>query len=72
MNKKPITIPISSEHITLGQFLKFANVISTGGEAKKFLSENTITINGENDNRRGRKLRKDDVVTILGVNYLIE
>ena len=72
MNKKPIVISIASEYITLGQFLKFADVIETGGEAKIFLAGNKVLINDENDNRRGRKLRSGDKVEIKGVTYLIK
>ena len=65
-------IEIYTEYITLGQLLKIANIISSGGEAKYFLSENIAIINGEKDNRRGRKLYKEDKITILGKDYLIK
>ena len=71
MNKKTEKITITSEFITLGQFLKYADVISTGGEAKFFLQENEVIINGEIDNRRGRKLRDGDKVEILNKVYEI-
>ena len=71
MNKKTEKITITSEFITLGQFLKYADMISTGGEAKLFLQENEVIINGENDNRRGRKLRDGDKVEILNKVYEI-
>lgn len=64
-------IKIYTEYVTLGQFLKLADIIQTGGEAKFFLSENRIVINGEEDNRRGRKLRDGDIVEVLGKNYKI-
>ena len=57
-------ILIRSEYITLAQLLKFGDVISSGGEAKSFLSSNTIKINGVNDNRRGRKLYPGDQIII--------
>ncbi|MGM9928787.1 MAG: S4 domain-containing protein YaaA [Bacillus sp. (in: firmicutes)] len=57
-------ISISTEYITLGQFLKVADIIQSGGMAKWFLSENDVFINGELDVRRGRKLRAGDVVEI--------
>jgi ribosome-associated protein len=57
-------IQITTDYITLGQFLKLADVISTGGMAKWFLSEHQIFVNGESENRRGKKLFKDDVVEI--------
>lgn len=64
-------ISIKDEYVTLGQFLKIADIISTGGEAKIFLSSNEVLINNEVDNRRGRKLYKGDNLQILGVKYLI-
>ena len=64
-------IKIYTEYVTLGQFLKLADIIQTGGEAKLFLSENRIIINGEEDDRRGRKLREGDVVEVLGKSYKI-
>ncbi|UOY91378.1 S4 domain-containing protein YaaA [Ectobacillus sp. JY-23] len=60
------TIQISTEYITLGQFLKVADVIQTGGEAKWFLQENKIYVNGESENRRGRKLYNQDKIEIPG------
>lgn len=61
---KPIAI--RDEYITLGQFLKLADCISTGGQAKFFLQETEIRINGEPDNRRGRKLVPGDKVVVEG------
>lgn len=52
--------------ITLGQFLKLADVIQSGGMAKWFLSEHEVLVNDEPDNRRGRKLYVGDVVEIEG------
>jgi len=59
-------VQIRTEYIQLGQFLKLAEVIDTGGMAKAFLSEVPIKINGELDNRRGRKLYPNDIVDIDG------
>ncbi|ESU34547.1 MULTISPECIES: S4 domain-containing protein YaaA [Bacillaceae] len=59
-------IKIDTEYITLGQFLKLADVIQSGGMAKWFLSEHDVFINGEQDQRRGRKLRSGDQVSIPG------
>ena len=64
-------ILIDSEFITLGQFLKIADIISSGGEAKSFLAENMILFFGEEDRRRGRKLYKDDIVEIDRKQYRI-
>ncbi|MBD2871744.1 S4 domain-containing protein YaaA [Paenibacillus arenilitoris] len=59
-------IAIQTKYITLGQFLKLADCIATGGHAKFFLQENKVLINGEADNRRGRKLYAGDQVEVEG------
>lgn len=71
MIKKHTEISIYSDYITLGQFLKLADIIQTGGEAKSFLAENTVVIDGEVDNRRGRKLRGGEIIEVLGQSYEI-
>lgn len=58
-------IAISTPYITLGQLLKFADVISSGGEVKPFLENNKILVNHETEQRRGRKLYPGDQVKIL-------
>lgn len=55
-------IEISTETITLGQFLKLAQMIDTGGMAKWFLQTKEVYVNGERETRRGRKLKNGDVV----------
>jgi ribosome-associated protein len=57
-------IRFDSEFITLGQLLKMTDTISSGGMAKWFLSENIVYVNGEEEQRRGRKLRNKDIVNI--------
>lgn len=64
MNKKTVEIKITSEFITLGQFIKYVDIIHSGGEAKSYLKTANVVINGEPDNRRGRKLRVNDVIEI--------
>ncbi|MEH7503394.1 S4 domain-containing protein YaaA [Neobacillus drentensis] len=67
----PEKINIDTEFITLGQFLKLAEVIQSGGMAKWFLSEHDIFINGEQDQRRGRKLRAGDKIQIAGFGEFV-
>ena len=55
---------LKTDYITLGQLLKIVDIISSGGQAKWFLQENDVLINGELDNRRGRKLYPNDLVEI--------
>ena len=57
-------IKISTEFVTLGQFLKLANLIQTGGETKFYLKENKVIVDGEEDNRRGRKLYSGNIVEV--------
>ncbi|SFF65738.1 S4 domain protein YaaA [Halobacillus alkaliphilus] len=57
-------IEISTEYIPLGQFLKLSNVVESGGMVKLFLSEFEVFVNGELENRRGRKLYLGDTVEI--------
>jgi ribosome-associated protein len=57
---------LNKEYIKLDQFLKMSNIISTGGEAKFYLMENEVLVNGVIENRRGRKLYPGDVVVVEG------
>ena len=57
-------VKIETEFITLGQILKFAKLIDNGGEAKIYLAEHLIKVNGENESRRGKKLRPGDRIEI--------
>ena len=72
MINKTTKITINTEYITLGQFLKLADIIQSGGEAKSFLAQNEVEIDGISDNKRGRKLRGGEVIEILGQKYEIK
>ncbi|OXM84516.1 S4 domain-containing protein YaaA [Paenibacillus rigui] len=65
------TISIHTDYITLGQFLKLADCISTGGQAKSFLQETAIWVNGEPENRRGKKLVDQDKVRVEGCGEFV-
>ncbi|KHF40053.1 S4 domain-containing protein YaaA [Halalkalibacter okhensis] len=58
------SIVISTAYITLGQMLKEAGIIDTGGMAKWYLSEYVVFVNDEEENRRGKKLVPGDTVTL--------
>lgn len=60
---------ISGDHITLGQFLKEETFISSGGEAKFYLQENPVTLNGELEDRRGRKIYAGDNLIVNNQKY---
>jgi ribosome-associated protein len=49
---------------TLGQALKAASLVGTGGEAKILIQAGEVSVNGEVETRRGRKLEDGDVVEV--------
>ncbi len=59
-----MNVPISDESIKLGQFLKLANLVESGSEAKQLLSGGVVRVNGEIESRRGRQLELGDVVSV--------
>jgi ribosome-associated protein len=63
---QPQDVPIRDESIRLGQFLKLANLIESGAEAKPVIAEGLVRVNGEVETRRGRQLHHGDVVELAG------
>ncbi|PVG83285.1 RNA-binding protein [Nocardioides gansuensis] len=61
---EPMDVPIRDESIRLGQFLKLANLVETGAEAKPLIAAGEVLVNGEVETRRGRQLVEGDVVTL--------
>lgn len=59
-------VPIGGDGIRLGQFLKFAGVLDSGGDVKEAIIDGFVTVNGEVERRRGRQLQIDDVVVFDG------
>ena len=53
--------------IRLGQLLKLVDAVPTGAQVKDVLTSGDITVNGEPEERRGRQLRRGDVVTVEGL-----
>jgi len=51
-----------TEYIDLSQLLKAAGLAMSGGEAKMFVAEGLVMVNGEPESRKRRKLRGGDVV----------
>lgn len=60
---------ISGDYITLGQFLKEESIISSGGQAKFFLKENPVTLNGKLEDRRGKKIGPGDSLIVNNQKY---
>lgn len=55
-------IQIRGDMIRLGQLLKLSGVVDSGGEAKAALAAGLVTVNGEDEARRGRQLHDGDEV----------
>ena len=64
-------ITIKTETIRLSQFLKLANAVQDGVEAKFRIQDEEVMVNGMVDTRRGRKLRNGDLVEFEGRTYKI-
>ena len=66
---KPVpehVVPVHGDYITLGQLLKVAGIIDNGGAAKFYLAETVVQVNGESEQRRGRKLYPGDRIVAPG------
>jgi len=72
MSITPVVISVAKEPIRLGQFLKLANVVQDGVEAKLLIQQGEVRVNGVLEIRRGRKLTHGDEVSMQGGRYLIQ
>lgn len=65
-------IAIQTEFIKLDSLLKFAGLVSTGGEAKELIADGQVKVCGEVCTMRGKKIRPGDTVTLGGVTVSVE
>ena len=72
MAVKTIILRGDEEYMTLQSLLKLTNVISTGGMAKIYLQDNVVLVNGEAENRRGRKLYRGDKIDVANTVFVIK
>ena len=56
--------------IRLGQLLKLADLVESGAEGKDVLLSGAVRVNGEPEERRGRRLRRGDVVSVDGADQV--
>lgn len=59
-------VSIGGESIRLGQFVKFAGLLDSGGIAKEVIADGHVSVNGEIERRRGRQLQLGDIVDFDG------
>jgi ribosome-associated protein len=64
-------VAISTASIRLGQFLKLADLVDVGSDAKSLLEDGLVSVNGLREDRRGRQLVRGDVVTVDGVELRV-
>lgn len=64
-------IEVGDEGIRLGQLLKLAGAVDTGGEVKSLLAEEAVRVNGAVDTRRGAQLHRGDVVEVNGERIVL-
>lgn len=67
-----LSISLGIKTMKLDQFLKWKNLVSSGGEAKIFIKSGSVQVNGVVETRRGRKLNKGDKVIFLKNELIFE
>ena len=65
-------IKITTEFIKLDALLKFASLVSSGGEAKQLIQDGKVLVNGEVCTMRGKKIRPGDRVELGGQEVTVE
>jgi ribosome-associated protein len=64
-------IKINTDFIKLDAFLKWSGAVSMGSEAKMFIQEGQVKVNGNIETQRGKKLVKQDIIEFQGESYKI-
>ncbi|MCC4907975.1 RNA-binding S4 domain-containing protein [Microbacterium sp. cx-59] len=66
-NPTPIRdVSVGEDGIRLGQFVKFAGLLDSGGDVKEAIVDGEVRVNGDVERRRGRQLRVGDLVVFGG------
>jgi ribosome-associated protein len=64
---RTVSLRAGEESIRLGQLLKLVDAVPSGAQVKDVLVSGAVQVNGEPEDRRGRQVRRGDVVSIEGV-----
>lgn len=70
--KKIEKVEIKTDFIRLDSFLKFKGIAETGGQAKQFIQDGIVRVNGEVCESRGKKLRDGDKILVFGDEYHVK
>jgi ribosome-associated protein len=68
----PSSVPLRGAHITLVQAIKLAGLVESGGQAKRLVRDGAITVNGQPEQRPGRKLVAGDRLAFAGQEWVIQ
>ena len=71
VKQKAESVKIHTEYIKLQDFLKFADILPSGGMAKNLVQDGLVLVNGEVCTMRGKKLRTGDTVTFEGKTWQV-
>ena len=66
------TIEITQEPVELFKLLKFESIVSSGGEAKHVISEGYVSVNGELETRKRKKMKSGDTIEFNGQKYTLQ
>lgn len=64
-------VKISTEYITLDQFLKYVGIAETGGKGKQMILDGLVRVNGNIELKRGKKLYRGDTVSVNDRQFVI-
>ena len=68
----PTTQPVTENFIKLDSFMKWQNLVDSGGSAKILIQDGAVRVNGKIETRRGRKLVNGDKVTFKGRTLIVK
>ena len=67
---RTVDLRSGEETIRLGQLLKLVDAVPTGAQVKDVLLSGDVRVNGDPEDRRGRQLRRGDIVSIEGMEQV--
>lgn len=70
--RKNEKVLINTEFIRLDSFLKFKGIAETGGQAKQFIQDGIVKVNGEVCTARGKKVRDGETISVFSTDYHIK
>ena len=66
------TVTLTKEPVELYKILKFEGLVTTGGEAKLLIGDGQVTVNGDIETRKRRKIVGGDIIELGGAKILVE